>query len=65
MRRNKFAQTWAAQLENIKPKLDGDTIKMSLDPIVILKTGFARASVEVNGQARAGPEEVQDASDDR
>jgi hypothetical protein len=50
----KVRATWAGQLENIKPKLDGDTIKMSIDPIMLMgKAGLVRAEREVDVQTPA------------
>jgi hypothetical protein len=46
--------TWAGELESIKPKLDGDTIRVSMDPVlVITKLGFARSGAQVATPAPA------------
>jgi hypothetical protein len=46
--------TWASQLANIKPNLDGDTIKLNVDPMLIAgKMGFTREVRVENGQTPA------------
>jgi hypothetical protein len=47
--------TWASQLEDMKPKLEGDTITLALDPMLIAgKMGFGRA-VRVEHPVPAAP----------
>ena len=47
--------TWASQLENLKPKLEGDTITLALDPMLLAgKMGFGRA-VRVEHEVPAAP----------
>jgi hypothetical protein len=47
--------TWASELENIKPKLEGDTIKLALDPMLLAgKLGFARGA-RVEHEVPAAP----------
>jgi hypothetical protein len=47
--------TWASQLENLKPKLEGDTITLALDPMLLAgKMGFGRA-VRVEHEVPGAP----------